>query len=35
VQIAPSCSLLHVPIDLALETFLDSEAKSWLAFAAQ
>jgi 5-methyltetrahydropteroyltriglutamate--homocysteine methyltransferase len=35
VQIAPSCSLLHVPIDLALETFLDSEAKSWLAFAMQ
>ena len=35
VQIAPSCSLLHVPIDLALETFLDSEAKSWLAFAVQ
>jgi 5-methyltetrahydropteroyltriglutamate--homocysteine methyltransferase len=35
VQIAPSCSLLHVPIDLALETGLDSETKSWLAFSVQ
>jgi 5-methyltetrahydropteroyltriglutamate--homocysteine methyltransferase len=35
VQIAPSCSLLHVPIDLALETALDSEVKSWLAFSLQ
>ena len=35
VQIAPSCSLLHVPIDLALETELDSEVKSWMAFAVQ
>ena len=35
VQIAPSCSLLHVPIDLALETGLDSEVKSWLAFSVQ
>jgi 5-methyltetrahydropteroyltriglutamate--homocysteine methyltransferase len=35
VQIAPSCSLLHVPIDLALETGLDPEIKSWLAFSAQ
>jgi 5-methyltetrahydropteroyltriglutamate--homocysteine methyltransferase len=35
VQIAPSCSLLHVPIDLALETGLDSEIKSWLAFSVQ
>jgi 5-methyltetrahydropteroyltriglutamate--homocysteine methyltransferase len=35
VQIAPSCSLLHVPIDLALETALDSEIKSWLAFSVQ
>ncbi|MEH2611468.1 5-methyltetrahydropteroyltriglutamate--homocysteine S-methyltransferase [Bradyrhizobium sp. AZCC 1693] len=35
VQIAPSCSLLHVPIDLALETELDSEIKSWLAFSVQ
>ncbi|WP_213288718.1 5-methyltetrahydropteroyltriglutamate--homocysteine S-methyltransferase [Bradyrhizobium sp. sGM-13] len=35
VQIAPSCSLLHVPIDLALETGLDPEIKSWLAFSIQ
>ncbi|MBR0756006.1 5-methyltetrahydropteroyltriglutamate--homocysteine S-methyltransferase [Bradyrhizobium jicamae] len=35
VQIAPSCSLLHVPIDLALETQLDADVKSWLAFSVQ
>ncbi|WP_050420479.1 5-methyltetrahydropteroyltriglutamate--homocysteine S-methyltransferase [Bradyrhizobium tropiciagri] len=35
VQIAPSCSLLHVPIDLALEAKLDAEVKSWLAFSVQ
>ncbi|MBY8827370.1 5-methyltetrahydropteroyltriglutamate--homocysteine S-methyltransferase [Hephaestia mangrovi] len=35
VQIAPSCSLLHTPVDLALETKLDAEIKDWLAFAAQ
>jgi len=35
IQIAPSCSLLHVPVDLAGETELDDELKSWLAFAAQ
>ncbi|QLI80142.1 5-methyltetrahydropteroyltriglutamate--homocysteine S-methyltransferase [Chitinibacter fontanus] len=33
--IAPSCSLLHVPVDLAQETQLDTELKSWLAFAKQ
>src|SRR6266516_3709438 len=33
--VAPSCSLQHVPIDLDLETRLDSELKSWLAFAKQ
>ncbi|HTD07218.1 5-methyltetrahydropteroyltriglutamate--homocysteine S-methyltransferase [Undibacterium sp.] len=33
--IAPSCSLLHVPVDLSLETALDEELKSWLAFATQ
>src|SRR2546422_5889008 len=33
--VAPSCSLLHVPIDLDLETRLDSELKAWLAFAKQ
>jgi len=35
VQIAPSCSLLHVPIDVSLETDLDAELKSWLAFSVQ
>jgi len=35
VEIAPSCSLLHVPIDLALETELDPQVTDWLAFAAQ
>ncbi|HVW68306.1 MAG TPA: 5-methyltetrahydropteroyltriglutamate--homocysteine S-methyltransferase [Steroidobacteraceae bacterium] len=33
--IAPSCSLLHVPVDLAGERKLDPEIKSWLAFALQ
>lgn len=33
--LAPSCSLLHVPIDLAVEGGLDAELKSWLAFAVQ
>jgi len=33
--IAPSCSLLHAPIDLALESKLDDELKSWMAFAVQ
>ncbi|MGD9477176.1 5-methyltetrahydropteroyltriglutamate--homocysteine S-methyltransferase [Shinella sp. G-2] len=35
LQIAPSCSLLHVPVDVALETALDDELKSWLSFAVQ
>lgn len=35
VQIAPSCSLLHVPIDLELEDQLDADLRSWLAFAVQ
>lgn len=35
VQIAPSCSLLHVPIDVSLETGLDEDVKSWLAFSVQ
>ncbi len=33
--VAPSCSLLHTPNDLDLETKLDPELKSWLAFAKQ
>ncbi|TIP83871.1 MAG: 5-methyltetrahydropteroyltriglutamate--homocysteine S-methyltransferase, partial [Mesorhizobium sp.] len=35
VEVAPSCSLLHVPVDLELETALDQDIKSWLAFATQ
>ena len=35
VILAPSCSLLHVPIDLAQEEKLDTDLKSWLAFAEQ
>lgn len=33
--ISPSCSLLHVPADLTLETRLDEEHRAWLAFARQ
>jgi len=33
--IAPSCSLLHVPVDLSREEKLDNELISWLAFAHQ
>lgn len=33
--LAPSCSLLHVPVDLESEIQLDSDIKSWLAFALQ
>lgn len=33
--LAPSCSLLHVPVDLEHETTLDEELKSWLAYAVQ
>lgn len=35
IEIAPSCSLLHVPVDLLHETVLDDELKGWLAFARQ
>ena len=35
VMIGPSCSLLHTPVDLGLETELDEELHSWLAFARQ
>jgi 5-methyltetrahydropteroyltriglutamate--homocysteine methyltransferase len=35
IQVAPSCSLLHVPIDLDQETDLDPDLKSWLAFSVQ
>ncbi len=33
--LAPSCSLLHVPVDLAQEEELDDEIRPWLAFALQ
>lgn len=33
--LAPSCSLLHVPVDLRSETTLDPEIAQWLAFAVQ
>lgn len=33
--IAPSCSLLHVPVDLTHEHKLDSEILSWLSYAVQ
>jgi 5-methyltetrahydropteroyltriglutamate--homocysteine methyltransferase len=33
--IAPSCSLLHVPVTLVSETKLDPELRSWLAFARE
>ncbi|GAA5266580.1 5-methyltetrahydropteroyltriglutamate--homocysteine methyltransferase [Acidiphilium sp. MT5] len=33
--LAPSCSLLHVPIDLTHETKLNPEIRDWLAFATQ
>ncbi|MHB9833647.1 5-methyltetrahydropteroyltriglutamate--homocysteine S-methyltransferase [Paraburkholderia terrae] len=33
--IAPSCSLLHTPVDLNSEQKLDAEIKAWLAFALQ
>jgi 5-methyltetrahydropteroyltriglutamate--homocysteine methyltransferase len=35
VFVAPSCSLIHVPIDLDMETELDRELRTWLAFAKQ
>lgn len=35
VQVAPGCSLMFSPHDLALETALDDELRSWLAFARQ
>jgi 5-methyltetrahydropteroyltriglutamate--homocysteine methyltransferase len=35
VIIAPSCSLLHSPIDLEGETAIDPEIKNWMAFARQ
>jgi len=33
--LAPSCSLLHVPLTLAPETTLDADLRGWLAFALE
>jgi 5-methyltetrahydropteroyltriglutamate--homocysteine methyltransferase len=33
--VAPSCSLLHVPVDVEAEAALAPELRSWLAFARQ
>ena len=33
--LAPSCSLLHSPVDLTLEKKLDGELRSWLAFSRE
>ena len=33
--VAPSCSLLHSPVDLSREDTLDAEFKRWMAFAVQ
>lgn len=35
IEIAPSCSLIHVPVDLDLETELDADLREWLAFSVQ
>jgi len=35
VDVAPSCSLLHVPLDAAAERDLDPQILRWLAFARQ
>lgn len=35
VWVAPSCSLLHSPIDLDQETKMDTQLKSWMAFGKQ
>jgi 5-methyltetrahydropteroyltriglutamate--homocysteine methyltransferase len=35
VMVAPSCPLLHVPVDLDSEEQLDDELRGWLAFGKQ
>lgn len=35
IFIAPSCSLLHCPYDVAYESKLDEEMKNWLSFSTQ
>jgi len=33
--VGPSCSMLHVPVDLEVETELDKTLRTWLAFGRQ
>jgi 5-methyltetrahydropteroyltriglutamate--homocysteine methyltransferase len=35
IMIAPSCPLLHSPVDLESEDTMDGEMRSWMAFAKQ
>jgi 5-methyltetrahydropteroyltriglutamate--homocysteine methyltransferase len=35
LMVAPSCSLLHLPVDAAGESHVDRDVHSWLAFATQ
>jgi 5-methyltetrahydropteroyltriglutamate--homocysteine methyltransferase len=35
VMVAPSCSMLHSPVDLAQEVKMDEQIKNWMAFATQ
>ena len=35
LHIAPSCSLLHVPLDASVETSLPDDVRGWLAFARE
>jgi 5-methyltetrahydropteroyltriglutamate--homocysteine methyltransferase len=35
VRVSSSCSLLHVPLDVELETSIDRDVVRWLAFAKQ
>ena len=35
VQVSPSCSLLHLPVDLDAESKLDLNIRSWMSFAKQ
>ncbi len=35
IMVAPSCSLMHCPMDLDAEPSLDAELKGWMAFAKQ
>jgi len=35
IEVAPSCSLLHVPVDLDDEEKLDSDLRNWIGFAKQ